>query len=441
MTTTTDPGMAPREILERLIRFPTVNPPGDELDCVVFVRDLLRAADVEAQLLALDPARPNLVARLPGSGEAPPLLLYGHVDVVPVADQSWSAPPFDAIERDGFIWGRGTLDDKGSVAMTLSAVLRARARGLVPAGDVILAVLADEEAGGTYGARFLVERHPDLFADVRYALQEAGGFTMHLAGRRFYPIQVGEKQQCTLTVTFRGRGGHGSFRHTGGATARLGRALTTLDRRRLPVHVVEPVRSMIRGIAGSLPRAQGAVLRRLCTPSLTDRVLRLVGPQAARALDPLLHNTVSATIVRGGVRVNVVPSEAELVLDGRILPGYDADDLVREVRGLLGDDAEVRVDSYHPCPAVLDMGLFETLGAALRAQDPAAIPVPYVTMASTDGRHFARLGIQSYGFTPMELPVGYDFATLAHGADERIPVGAVDWGTDAIYRVLETYGR
>jgi acetylornithine deacetylase/succinyl-diaminopimelate desuccinylase-like protein len=145
-------------------------------------------------------------------------------------------------------------------------------------------------------------------------------------------------------------------------------------------------------------------------------------------------------IVRGGVRHNVIPSEVELVLDGRVLPGFGADDLVREVRCRLGTDAEVRVDSFDPCPDHLDLGLFETLAAALRAQDPEAVPVPYVTMATTDGRHFARLGIQSYGFTPMELPAGYDFATMAHGADERIPVGAVDWGTEVVYRVLETYG-
>jgi acetylornithine deacetylase/succinyl-diaminopimelate desuccinylase-like protein len=437
--TATTGATTPREILERLVRFPTVNPPGDERDCVLYVRDVLAAGGIESQLLAKDPARPNLIARLPGRGEAPPLLLYGHVDVVPVADQAWSVPPFDAVERDGFIWGRGTLDDKGSVAMKVGALLRARARGLVPAGDVILAVLADEEAGGLFGASFLVDEHPDLFAGVRYGLEEAGGFTVHFSGRRIYPIQVGEKQHCVLSVTFRGRGGHGSFRHTGGATAKLGRALTTLDRRRLPVHVTEPVRLMIESIADALPRPQGTVLRRLCTPALTDRVLRLAGPQAARVFDPLLHNTVSPVIVRGGVRHNVVPSEVELVLDGRILPGFDADDLLREVRGLLGPDAEVRVESFEPCPFRFDPGLLDTLGAALRAQDPRAIPVPYVTMATTDGRHFGRLGIASYGFTPMELPAGYDFATMAHGADERIPVGAVDWGTDVVYRVLETY--
>jgi acetylornithine deacetylase/succinyl-diaminopimelate desuccinylase-like protein len=434
-----DPPIAPRALLEQLVRFPTVNPPGDEQDCASFIRDLLQSHGIESQLFALDPVRPNLVARITGRGDAPPLLLYGHIDVVPVTGQTWTAPPFDAIERDGFIWGRGTLDDKAGLAMYISALLRARERGFVPAGDVVLAVLADEEVRGEFGARFLVEQHPELFAGVRYALGEAGGFTVHLAGRRIYPIQIAEKQPCVLTVTFRGAGGHAAFRHRGTAMAKLGRALSTLDRRRLPVHVAAPVRLMIGAIADALPAAQRLVLRRLTAPALTNRVLSLAGPLVARNFDPLLHHTVSPVIVRGGVKPGVIPSEVELVLDGRVLPGWTADDLVTELRLLLGREAEIRVDSFDPYPDLLDMGLFETLANALRHQDHEAVPAPYVSMATTDARFFARLGIQTYGFTPMQLSEGYDFATMAHGADERVPVEAAEWGTDAVYRVLETY--
>lgn len=223
--------------------------------------------------------------------------------------------------------------------------------------------------------------------------------------------------------------------------ARLGRALVTLDRHRLPVHVVPPVRLMIDAIADALPRARGVVLRRLRTPALTDRVLDLLGPQLGGTVDPLLHNTVSPVIVRGGTRANVIPGEVELLLDGRVLPGLGPDDLVREVRALLGPDVEIRVDDFEPYPGRLDMGLFEVLATSLRVGDPGGIPVPYVTMATTDARHFARLGIQTYGFTPMRLPPAYSFATMAHGADERIPVDAVDWGTAALTRVLATFGR
>ena len=430
----------PRAILERLIRFPTVDPPGGEGDCVLYARDLLESAGIGTRLLALDPERPSLIARLPGRGDAPPLLLHGHVDVVPVDGQAWTVPPFDAIEKDGFLWGRGTLDDKGSVAMMLAAALRARARGLVPAGDVILAIVPDEEVGGRFGTGFLVDRHPDVFAGVRYALGEAGGFTFHMGGRRLYPIQVAEKQACQLTVTFRGACGHGSFRHTGGAMGKLGAALHRIERRRLPVHVVEPVRLMLTAMADALPPAHALVVRRLLTPALTDRVLGIMPAAARTALDPLLHNNVSPTVVRGGTKPNVIPGEVELVLDGRVLPGLPAEAFVAEVRAFVGEDAEIRVDSFEPYPAAVDDGMLGVLGAALVDGDPAARPFPFVTMATTDARHLVRLGIQAYGYTPMLLPEGYDFARMAHGADERIPVEAAAWGTDRLYRVLATYG-
>jgi acetylornithine deacetylase/succinyl-diaminopimelate desuccinylase-like protein len=304
---------------------------------------------------------------------------------------------------------------------------------------VILAVVPDEEVGGAYGTRFLVDEHPDVFAGVRYALGEAGGFTFHMSGRRLYPIQVAEKQACQLTVTFRGAGGHGSFRHTGGAMGKLGAALHRIEHRRLPVHVVPPVRLMLSSMADALPRSQGLVFRRLLTPALTDAVLGILPAAARTALDPLLHDNVSPTMVRGGTKHNVIPGEVELVLDGRVLPGRPVQSFVAEVRDLVGGDAEIRVDAFEPYPATLDTGLLDLLGAALVEGDGGAVPVPYVTMATTDARHLVRLGIQTYGYTPMRLPAGYDFARMAHGADERIPVDAVAWGTDRLYRVLETY--
>jgi acetylornithine deacetylase/succinyl-diaminopimelate desuccinylase-like protein len=430
----------PRTLLERLVRFGALGPAEGERACVLHARDLLAAAGIETRILALDPERPSLVARVAGRGAAPPLLLHGHVDVVPTEGQAWTVPPFDAVERDGFVWGRGTLDDKASVAMMVAAAVRAQRADTPPPGDVILAIVPDEESGGRLGAGFLVDEHPGLFDGVRFALGEAGGFTFHLAGRRLYPVQVAEKQSCRLVATFRGSPGHASFRHRDTAMARLGRALVALDRRRLPVHVVPAVRLMIEAIADALPRPRGTVLRRLLVPALTDRILDAMGADAGAMLDPLLHHTASPVIVRGGTTPNVVPGEVELVLDGRVLPGLDADDLVREVRTLLGAGVEVRVDAFDRYPGALDMGLFDVLAASLREGDPGGIPVPFVTMATTDARHFARRGIQTYGFTPMRLPPEYAFARMAHGADERIPSDAVDWGTARLGRVLATFG-
>src|SRR5918992_4674134 len=249
----------PAELLQRLIRFDTTNPPGAECACIEWVAGLVREAGLEARIVAKDDARPNLVARLRGEGRAPPFLMQGHVDVVP-ATGDWSRPPFGGEVAGGYVWGRGALDMKGGVAMMLAAFLRASAADSPPPGDVVLCLLSDEEAGGDYGARFIVENHAELFDGVRYAIGEFGGFTMEIAGRRFYPMMVAEKQLCSLRATLRGPAGHGSLPIRDGAMGRLGRLLAALDRRRLPVHVTSPARAMIEAIAAEAPPATAIAL-------------------------------------------------------------------------------------------------------------------------------------------------------------------------------------
>ncbi|MCJ7622534.1 MAG: M20/M25/M40 family metallo-hydrolase, partial [Anaerolineaceae bacterium] len=201
----------PEELLQNLIRFDTTNPPGNEEECIHYINDLLRTAGFETTLLQKVPKRPNLITRLKGEGKAPPFLMYGHADVVTTADQDWSQAPFEGKIMDGYIWGRGALDMKGALAMMISAILRARADGVTPPGDVILAVVPDEEGGGDVGAKFLVEEHAHHFDEVRYAIGEAGGFNMEIGGKKFYPIQVAEKQICWLKAKLNGLGGHGSM--------------------------------------------------------------------------------------------------------------------------------------------------------------------------------------------------------------------------------------
>lgn len=432
--------MTPAALLAQLVRFETVNPPGREAACIGFLRELLLASGIESRIFALDPDRPNLVARVEGRGEAPPLLLYGHVDVVPVDGQSWSVPPFAAEERAGFVWGRGTLDMKAGVAMYVSAFLRAAADP--PPGDVVLCVLSDEEAGGVFGARFLVERHADQFAGVRYALGEFGGFTLHMAGRRLYPVMVAEKQSCRVIASVTGPGGHAALPMRGGTLAQLARVLDTLDRRRLPVRLTPPVRSMLDALAAALPAPRALLVRRLLQPALTDRVLDLMGAEG-RALDALLHNTANATIVRAGGKLNVIPALAEVEIDGRLVPGAQPADLVRELGAILdpilGPRVKLRVDQFDPGPAGVDMRGFETLAAVLRDADPGARPIPLVLPAVTDARHLARLGIQTYGFTPMRLPPGFDFMSTIHAADERIPAGEVEWGAAAVWQAVSRW--
>jgi acetylornithine deacetylase/succinyl-diaminopimelate desuccinylase-like protein len=304
----------PAELLQQLIRFDTTNPPGHERECVEWIDGVLRDGGYETKILAKDPERPNLLARLEGRGEVPPLLLYGHIDVVTVQGQNWQHLPFEGKNVDGWVWGRGALDMKGGVAMMLSAFLRAKAEGLTPPGDVLLLILSDEEGGGDYGAKYLVEEHARLFDGARYALGEFGGFTLYVGRRRFYPIQVAEKQVCWLRAVVRGPGGHGSLPMRGGAMAKLARLLKRLDRRRLPVHITPVARRFFETMAAASPFPTGTILRALLDPRLTDRTLALLRSKG-RAFDPLLHNTVNATIVRGGEKINVIPSEVTVELD------------------------------------------------------------------------------------------------------------------------------
>ena len=430
--------MTPIELLQQLIRFDTTNPPGNESECVGFVRSLLEEAGCETQTYSKDTDRPNLVARLEGSGDSPPLLLQGHVDVVTTSGQDWQRPPFGGELVDGEIWGRGAIDMKGAVAMFVSAFLRAAAGEVKLPGDVILVVLSDEENGGDFGAKFLVEEHPELFAGVRHALGEAGGISQVIAGKRFYPIQLGEKQICWLKATVRGPGGHGAMIHRGGTMARLARLLDDLNRKRMPIHVTPIVREMVETIAAHLPRPKRDLMLALLKPAVADRVLPRLGPQM-RWLETLLRNTVNATIVRGGEKVNVIPAQIDLELDGRLLPGFTPDDLIAELHGIVGDDIEVEVVRHDAGPAEPDLALFEMLAGVLRELDPEGIPMPLLQGGVTDGRFFSQLGIQTYGFMPMRLPADFPVLKVVHAADERIPAAALEFGTEAVTRALQRF--
>ncbi|MGO9489416.1 MAG: M20/M25/M40 family metallo-hydrolase [Solirubrobacteraceae bacterium] len=428
----------PAELLAQLLRFDTTNPPGNERDCIDWIRGLLEELGCEVKIVAAAPQRPNLIARLKGEGAAPPLLLQGHVDVV-AARGSWQHEPFAGELADGFVWGRGALDMKGGVAMMLAAFMRAKAAGRRPPGDVILCLLADEESGSDLGADFLVREHPELFEGVRYAIGEFGGFRMTLAGRSFYPIMVAEKQVCWSLATLRGPSGHGSMPVRSGAMGKLGRLLGRLDRRRLPVHVPAVTSSMVEAIAADLPAPIAVPLRGLLNPRLTNGLLDLLGDRG-RLFDPLLHNTASPTIVRGGEKINVIPDQVTVELDCRLLPGSSPDQAFAELRALAGVQMELEVIRYDPVAAEPDMGMFGLLSQTLTGLDPAARPIPMLLPGVTDGRFFSRLGIQTYGFLPMQLPAEMPFMSLIHAEDERVPVGAVEFGTTAIERVLERFG-
>lgn len=428
---------SPAELLARLLRFDTTNPPGDERACIEWIKGLLEALGCEVRLIESQPGRPNLIARLQGEGSSAPLLLQGHVDVVAAKGQ-WTHPPFAGEVHDGFIWGRGALDMKGGVAMMLAAFMRVKAADRRPPGDLILCLMADEEAGSPLGAEFLVREHPELFDGVRFSIGEFGGFRMTLAGRSFYPVMVAEKQVCWCKATLRGPSGHGSMPIRGGAMGALGKLLSSLDKGRLPVHVPAVTRAMVEAIAAEVPAPMALPLKGLLNPRLTDRLLDVLG-ERGRLFEPLLHNTVSATILSGGEKINVIPDEVTVELDCRLLPGSSPEQAFTELRALAGVEMEIETIRHDPVAAEPEMSMFGLLSETLRDLDPAAKPIPLLLPGVTDGRFFSKLGIQTYGFLPMQLPGEMPFMQLIHAPDERVPVESVEFGTKAIARVLQRF--
>ena len=430
----------PVEMLQRLIRFDTTNPPGNERECVAYISNLLTEAGCDFTVVGSSPDRPNLIARLKGQGTAPPLLLYGHVDVVTTADQTWQHPPFEGRLVDGYVWGRGALDMKSGIVMMLSAFLKAKTEGVHLPGDVILALVSDEEGGGDSGAKCLVENLAELFQGDRYAIGEFGGFSYEIGRQRFYPIMVAEKQICHLRATLSGPGGHGSMPHRDGAVGRMASFLRRLEQRRLPVHVTPVTRSMVETISSKLAWPQGMVFRQLLKPQMTNTVLGLMGDKGA-SFEPLLRNTANPTVIRAGEQINVAPSKVEVDLDGRLLPGYSPEDLISELVAISGGELELEVIRHDPGPSEPDMALFETLKDILRSVDSDGEPVLILLPGATDARFSSRLGIQMYGYLPMKLPPDLEFSHLIHGPDERIPVDAITFGTEAIFQLMHRFGQ
>jgi acetylornithine deacetylase/succinyl-diaminopimelate desuccinylase-like protein len=428
------------EHLGALLRMDTTNPPGNESICAEYLAESLRKDGIEPTLVAKAKGRANVVARIKGNGEAPPLLLGAHLDVVEADAKRWRHPPFSGAIADGYLWGRGALDMKNMAAMSLMVVKLLRRSGARLRRDVIFAGVADEEVGCDFGSRFLVEEHPELVR-AEYALGEVGGFTLHVQGRRFYPIMVAEKGLCWLRVRARGTPGHGSLPREDNANVRLARAVARLGSRRLPQHTTPFVKEFVQKVGATLPMPQRLILERILDPRTAPAVLKILPDRSlARSFAAVLSNTVSPTVLRGGNKTNVIPSEATCELDGRILPGQTEGSFLAELRAAVGRDVEFEIlKSAPPTVTSAKTPLFETLCRTLLRHDPEALPVPYLMPGFTDAKSWSRLGTKCYGFVPLRLAAGVRFADLFHGDDERVPVDGVRWGVRVLYEAVRDF--
>jgi len=428
--------------LQALIQLNTTNPPGNEIIAAEYLARALKAEGFEPLILESAPTRGNVVARLKGTGEAPPLLLYGHTDVVPVEPEHWTHPPFGGEVHDGFVWGRGAVDMKGTVAQQLMVLLLLKRSGRPLKRDVIFAATADEEVSGRYGLDWLVQHHPDLIR-AEFGLTELGGYNMTLAGATLYPIQVAEKGTCWVKVRARGQPGHASQPRPHNAVVRLARAVEELARVGLPYHLTGATAGFLDAAAGALGGEFGALLRDLKTQPHADDLLNgaLKQHPLHGFLVALTHNTAVPTGLSAGQKTNVIPSVAEATIDGRTLPGFNAESFLGELRAVMGDDLEYEVTcDSPPLQTSHTTPLFDLMARALRAHDPNARVVPYMMTGATDAKYLAKLGVPSYGFAPMQLPPGFDFMSLFHAHDERAPVEGLGWGVRVLWEVVTEYG-
>ncbi|MFG3128254.1 M20/M25/M40 family metallo-hydrolase [Streptomyces tendae] len=422
------------DLCRELIRIDTSNygdhsGPG-ERKAAEYVAEKLAEVGLEPKIFESHPGRASTVARIEGEDPTrPALLIHGHTDVVPANADDWTHHPFSGEIADGCVWGRGAVDMKDMDAMTL-AVVRDRLRtGRKPPRDIVLAFLADEEAGGTYGARHLVDHHPDLFEGVTEAISEVGGFSFTVnEQRRLYLIQTAEKGIHWMKLTVAGTAGHGSMIHRDNAITELSEAVARLGRHKFPVRVTKTTRAFLDELGDAL----GTEL----DPEDMDGTIAKLGG-IAKLIGATLSNTANPTQLGAGYKVNVIPGEATAHVDGRFLPGYE-EEFLADVDRILGP--LVRREDVHANKAVettFDGALVDAMQSALVAEDPAAKAIPYMLSGGTDAKSFDELGIRGFGFAPLKLPPELDFAGMFHGVDERVPVEGLQFGVRVLDRFID----
>jgi acetylornithine deacetylase/succinyl-diaminopimelate desuccinylase-like protein len=415
------------ELCARLIRFDTSNYGGGrsngELDAAEWVAEQLTDAGLEPTVLESAPGRANTVVRIPGADRsAPALLAHGHLDVVPAEAADWSFDPFAGEVRDDAVWGRGALDMKDMDAMLLAFTRHLARTGARPPRDIVMVFVADEEDTGEYGAGFLVDKHPGLFEGVTAAISESGGHLVQLpGGGRLYPIAAAERGSAWLTVTARGTAGHGSRRSPDNALVKLAAAIGRIAAHDWPIRVVPTVRALLDGLSAHLGR------------TLDPADLSPLGA-AAHLVSGTLADTLNPTMLNAGYKHNVIPSEATAALDGRILPGTEAE-FFGTLDELLGPGISRTGDFSAPVSADHHAPDFAAMAAALRAYDPEALVLPYCMTGGTDAKAFARIGIPGFGFVPGQTGADFDAWKYVHGVDEHIPTASLAFGS----AVLTTY--
>ena len=421
------------KICQDLIRIPSVNfgeGRGDEKAVAEYIVASLAEVGIASEIFESAPNRCNVIARLPGrDATRPGLVVHGHIDVVPANADDWSVDPFAAEIRDGAIWGRGAVDMKNMDAMILAIVRKWARTGYKPPRDIVLAFFADEEAGMTFGSRWMAAEHPEVFAGCSEAVSEVGGFSVTVAdGKRLYFVEAAQKGIHWMKLTAHGRAGHGSMMNDENALTSIAEAVAKIGRYEWPQRYTKTVKALFSKIAQVTGKKYDEADLR---PLLSE-----IGP-TARMIGATLQNTANPTMLEAGYKANVIPGSASAVIDGRFLPGYE-DELNRTIREIIGPDISIETISRDIALEIEFEGdLVEAMCKAITTFDPEGIPVPYLMSGGTDNKALSELGIIGYGFSPLQLPADLDFMALFHGVDERVPISGLEFGVKVLENFLE----
>ncbi|MFD9940272.1 M20/M25/M40 family metallo-hydrolase [Nonomuraea sp. NPDC059023] len=393
----------------------------------------LDEAGIESTYIESEPGRGNVVTRVEGSDSSlPALLVHGHLDVVPANAADWSVDPFAGEVRDGYIWGRGAVDMKDMDAMMLAVLRQMKREGKKPKRDIVFAWVADEEAGGVYGAKHLTAHHPELFEGVTESISEVGGYSLEVdPSLRLYLIETAQKGLAWMKLIADGTAGHGSMLNSDNAVTEVAKAVARIGAHEWPITLTPTVRTFLTEVADAFQIP--------FDPANPQNVLDKIGP-LVRFVGATLSHTSNPTQLGAGYKSNVIPGQATAVVDGRFLPGHE-EDFFKTIDSLIGE--KVRREFVHHDIALettFDGALVESMIAALKAEDPTARAVPYCMSGGTDNKtFFADLNIRGFGFVPLRLPKDMDFAAMFHGVDERVPVEALQFGVRVLDRLLLNY--
>lgn len=429
------------ERLQTLIRFDTTNPPGNELPLAEYLMEVLAREGISTELLIPTPARAAVIARIKGNGTRRPVMLLAHMDVVGVEKDKWSCDPFGGVVRDGYLYGRGAIDDKGMLAANLMAMLlikRQIAEGVIELErDVLFVATADEETGGAFGMKWLVQEHRDML-DAEFAINEGGRTRIIAGGKRYLAIQTAEKISHMVAITARGPAGHSAIPLAANAIFHLGRALARLGEYREPVTLTETTRRFFGLLSRVWPVSdERAAMAALVSTDAAESARGAETLSRIPVLNAVMRNGISATMVTGGVAGNVIPAEATAVLNVRTIPGYRIEDVIERMRSWL-DDPEIEftiVSHGEEAPASNpDSAMFIAITQAAGQIDAEMTVVPYLSTGGTDSAHLRRIGIDSYGILP--FPMEQSDEERMHGHDERVPVKSVHFGTRLIFESI-----